>query len=308
MLTISNKRILNLAAHLPLALKGKKLYVANETHNLSEQEILRTGLSFPVVMGETVLPSVIGPATRFNAKGKEIPLRGEPKETRYREMEFTRTEWRGRDTVEVTSCVWIPYQRYPRKIKQPPGIELQISKLNDGVQNIVSGPFDYGDKVSDGLLLSAINVHLELFGTCSIFDNEAKPINIQKVIRINWLLLPRGKMPWERMRVYLERSTDSKKPKAKAAVLRRFEQINVLEPDFTAVGNAGFHGYVVFGFTKKNLFVLESQNVNNAIYVFGKGWAVLSQMTKAQILDSKSHEARIIHQPNWFKKLHQLLN
>lgn len=308
MLTLSNKRVLNLEAHLPLPLKGKRLYVGNQIHNISEQEILRTGLSFPIVAGETVLPSIVGPATRFNAKGKEIPLKGEPKETLYRDMEFTRTEWHGQDRVEVTGYVWIPYQRYPRKVVQPPGIELQVSKLNDGTQSIVSGPFIYGDKAGDVLLLSAINVHLELFGTCSIFDSEAQPVKLQKVIRVNWQLLPRGKMPWEKLRDHLEKAIDSKKPKAKAAALRRFEQINVLEPDFTAVGNAGFHGYVVFGFTKKNLFVLESQYVNNAIYVFGKNWGALSQMTKAEILDSKSHEARIIHQPDWFKKLNKLLS
>lgn len=306
MLTISNKRIISLEAHLPSSLKGKSLYVGNQTQNLSEQEILRSGLSSPFITGETVLPSVIGPATRFNAKGKEIPLKHQPKETLYRDMEFTRTEWRGKDRVEVTGCVWIPYQRYPRKIVQPPGIELQMSKLNDGTQGIVSGPFVYGNKASDALLLSAINVHLELFGNCSIFDSNAQPIKLHKVIRVNWQLLPRGKMPWNSLRDHLEKAINLR-PKSKAAALSRFEQINTLDPDFTAVGNAGFHGYVVFGFNKKNLFVLESQYVNNAIYVFGKDWATLSQMTKAQILDSKSHVGRIIHKPDWFKKLSHLL-
>jgi len=75
-----------------------------------------------------------------------------------------------------------------------------------------------------------------------------------------------------------------------------------------AVGQAGFHGYVVFGFPDRDLYMLESTKINNATYVFAKNWKLLSQMTKAEILNSALYTDRIIHRKNWHWRVNRLLN
>ena len=50
-------------------------------------------------------------------------------------------------------------------------------------------------------------------------------------------------------------------------ILRNCKLIYARKPDFVVYGRAGFKGYAVFGFTSKNLYVLESAFPNNATYV-----------------------------------------
>jgi hypothetical protein len=306
MLTIQGKRILSLNAHLPRDLSGKKIYVGVNADGLSKPIIESAGLSFPLVEGESILPPIVGPATRFNAKGRELLLREKPKEDRYRDVEFTRMEFHGDDRREVTDCIWIHYQRYQRQLILPPSVEIVV-RNNKGTKFILSGPFLYGDPEQEVLLLAALNVYLEMFGFCNLFDDAEKAISIPKIVKLNWELLPKGKMPWEKLREKISEYSESQRAKSKAAAMNRFEQINNLEPDFVAVGRGGFKGYVVFGFSKKSIYVLESQNVNNAVYVFGNDWKTLSQLSKAEILESSLQEARIIHGPTWFSRLTSLL-
>jgi len=72
------------------------------------------------------------------------------------------------------------------------------------------------------------------------------------------------------------------------------------------VGNAGFHGYIIFGFKKKNFYILESVHLGNATYVFGKNWEELSKLTKKEILDEGLQEKRIIHKRSWENQIRNL--
>lgn len=79
------------------------------------------------------------------------------------------------------------------------------------------------------------------------------------------------------------------------------------KPDFTAVGQAGFHGYIVYGYERKGVYVLESLHYGNATYVFGQDWARLSQMTKAEILRDDLHKHRVIHREGWEGEVRKIL-
>lgn len=306
MITIQQKRILKLEAYLHESLLGKELMVGVGLEGMTESQVRAIGLSWPLVPGETILPKVIGSATRFNAKGKEIPQRQLPKETHYRDFEFTRCEWHGRDQVEVTDFCWIPYGKYPRVVIPPASVEVTVDGDAGGGKGIFSGPFEYKGAGSNDLL-QAINLYLEMFGMCSIYDQSRNPIKLPRRISLRWEVLPEGKMPWPVLRDAIEVRLEKQPPKSKAAALRRFEMITELQPDFYAVGRGGFGGYVVFGFSGKDRYVLECQQPNNAIYVFDGNWEDLSQLTKAEILDASSHEARIIHTPKWFERLRDVL-
>lgn len=307
MITIQQKRIFNLGVYLPESLREKDLMIGVAINNITESQVRAIGLSWPPIPGETILPKVIGSVTRFNAKGKEIPQKHLPKETHYRDFEYTRKEWHGQDQVEVTDFRWIPYAKYPREIILPLGIEVTVDGDGDTAKGIFSGPFQHSE-VGSTKLLHAINMYLEMFGTCSIYDQSLNPINLPKRVNLRWEVLPKGRMPWPDLRNAIEVRLEKQPPKSKAAALRRFEMISELQPDFYAVGQGGFGGYVVFGFSDKDRYVLECQQPNNAIYVFDGNWEELSQLTKAEILNASSHEARIIHTPRWYERLRSVLH
>ena len=87
----------------------------------------------------------------------------------------------------------------------------------------------------------------------------------------------------------------------------RLTTITDFEPEFVAIGRAGFSGYLIFGFPKKNLFVLESLYSGNATYVFAEKWEGLSKLTKAEILQGKLQKDRIIHRENWESQINNIL-
>jgi soluble cytochrome b562 len=78
-------------------------------------------------------------------------------------------------------------------------------------------------------------------------------------------------------------------------------------PDFEARGLSGFSGYMVLGYEKLNLFILESIYPDNATYVFDKDWMELSKLTKAEILNNNFQKARLIHADTWNKSVESLL-
>lgn len=44
---------------------------------------------------------------------------------------------------------------------------------------------------------------LELFGECEIFRSDLSPIVNAKLVRLNWEILPKGKLPWARLQRHL---------------------------------------------------------------------------------------------------------
>jgi hypothetical protein len=302
MITIHQKRVLNVAKYLPEQFVGRSIVIGVLQSQVTREQLSRIGLNEPLNVGEKILPSIIGPITRFNAQGKEIPQRNKPKETHYRDMEFTRHEWHGKDRVEVTGCVWIPYRKYPRKIISPPSIELNVTQSTDGKISISAPSLKYTAS-NHSEIEHSINLILEIFGVCNVYLHGETPLVIPITKRLNWKLLPPGNMPWDRLKQSILASRSQQAPKAYAAALERFEKINALGPDFRATGQGGYQGYVVFGFSQKNIFILESQQVNNAIYILGNDWNTISQQTKAEIIANNKCIARIIHTPKWYEEL-----
>jgi hypothetical protein len=129
------------------------------------------------------------------------------------------------------------------------------------------------------------------------------------VRRLNWQLLPPGKNPWESAKPALEEMVKRASAGNQNVLRARLTAVGEKNPDFVAIGAGGFEGYTVFGFVKQGLCVLESPQVNNATYVLPmESWEAVSQMSKAQILDSKAHTARVVHTRAWFDELDAVLD
>ena len=55
-------------------------------------------------------------------------------------------------------------------------------------------------------------------------------------------------------------------------------------PEFCVLGAQNFFGYVVYGFPTMNLYIFESNGINNATYAFRGDWEAASMLTKMEVL------------------------
>lgn len=302
------KRIRSLGSYTKGIAEGQPVVVSVRVPSIDSTMTTKIGFTSDLSPGETVLPKAVGSTTKFNAEGKEIPLKDEPKETHYRQQEWTWKEFRGRyDTEEKSKIVDIPYLRYPRNFIKPPAVELTVATNTDGEKLIISGAMEFSPK-NDERLIHIINLFLEIFGHCEIRNENLDSIIRAPLQKLNWDVLPSGKKPWGELKPLVRKATERLSDGNKVVIDKRLESINIHEPDFVAVGRAGFTGYLIFGFPEKNLYILESTQTNNATYVIENNWETLSGLTKAEILQNDLHKARIIHRESWFSEVNRILS
>ena len=305
---ITGKRIRTLARYFSGITPGTSVVVGIAGLPALASILERVGFTKQMDAGETVLPAGdLGPVSNFNAEGKEIPDKTKPMETAYRTREWTWQEWHGPyDRVEKSKFVDIPYPRYPRIRIPPPSVELTIRTAANGEKVVTAKAVKYDPKRQE-LLVHIINLFLELFGECSILDDKLTRATAPATVLLNWRVLPPGRYPWTKVKPLvtslIKQAPDGKQP----VITARLETVSGYDPEFVAIGTAGFHGYLIFGFPTKNLFVLESVHLGNATYVFDKNWKELSQLTKAEILDRGLAKERIIHLVPWFSRIRDLL-
>jgi hypothetical protein len=265
------------------------------------------GFSDSLEDGESVLPPIIGPITRFNAEGRETVHKDQPMETASRTIEWRWIEWHGPDRVEQSDFRDVPYKRYPRTFFSPPSVELTLATDANG-NKIGRTPVFTNWKENKDAVLHGANVILEIFGECTFLGGEMKGIIAAPVKKLNWQLLPPGERPWPELKRDLSSLLDDVKGGTLAFTEHRLEVINSYKPDFAAVGQNGFRGYVILGFKDKNLYVLESLFYGNATYVFQENWEALSKKTKAEILSQGLQHTRFIHHRYWQDDVKELLN
>jgi len=304
---INKKRIRTLGSYTKGLEDGKPVVISVSISDIDSGSAINIGFSSSLSPGESVLPKAIGNITRLNAEGKYVPLKDKPKETHYRQQEWTWKEFRGRYNFEEKSkIVDIPYERYPREYIEPPAVELNIVTTANDEKFIVSDSVELRTE-NDELLVHVINLFLEIFGHCEIRSKNLDSIIRAPLRKLNWDVLPSGKKPWGELKPLLKHVTDNLSNGNKVVIDKRFESINIHEPDFVAVGIAGFSGYLIFGFPEKNLYVLESTQTNNATYVIENNWEFLSGLTKADILKNRLHKERVIHRESWFNEINRIL-
>lgn len=242
-----------------------------------------------------------------NAEPFYIKDKTKPKEVYSQTLWWTRHEWAGRgETREVTDFVIIPRERYARIKFEPYSVELSLKYDGQGQLMVMTDPISYCHD-NEKLLINTINIFLTNFEECEVLTENFENVMPAQIIKLNWEVLPSGDYPWERMQDDLQKVSAKSSKTAKKLLIDNCEFINSFQPDFRAYGKSGFRGYVIFGFTHRNIYVLESIYPNNATYVFGKNWEELSKLTKAEILKENLQDVRIIHNINWQQEVCNLL-
>ena len=279
------------------------VYIRVDNVSCFSKQLKTFGFDADVENGACILPCVFNKYAKKNAEMFFTVNRNLPKEEYVQIRYWTRTQWAGRgETEQVTDIIYIVKQRYHRDYFSPYSVSFTYVK-NDEEDYIIS------DKIQNTIenkekLLNTVNMVLGLFGECCIVGQNNERI---KQVRLDWDILPPGEYPWGRIRNVLSRVCENKNRTTKEFMLRNCEEIHKLSPDFVAYGRSGFNGYVVFGFTKKNLYVLESYLPDNATYIFDNNWEELSKLTKAQILMGDFCKARLIHSKSWNNQLKKVV-
>lgn len=247
-----------------------------------------------------------GPVSHFNAEGKQIIHKDRPKETAYRAIEWRWTEWHGQQRVEKTDFRDVPYERYPRTFVPPPSVEFTITATTIG-ESVLVTPVLALSPTNQPLLLHTVNLLLEIFREAQLLSENLERVIVPPIRRLHWRILPAGQRPWAQLKKELDPLIKEAPGGNQAFIRHRLEVINGYKPDFAAVGQAGFRGYIVLGFSQRKVYVLESLYYGNATYIFGEDWETLSKWTKAEILNAKLQKDRIVHTTAWDGKLRKIL-
>lgn len=300
------KRILKLERHLPEFAEGELVRAVMNMEGASTHVLKRFGFVEPFDAGQSVMPNVhLGPAARRNANGYEVVHRDQPMEEMTRLQSWKRMEWHGRDKIEVEDFIQRTYRRYPRTYVAGEGVEFTIMARPNGSKVITSPAYD---PVSDAdSLLMAANLVIEGFACVEFVRADLVPPLSVPIKRLNWEIFPQGRVPWVQVKKEIDRVTERASASAKPVIRARVHAVEQYGPDFAAVGRAGFDGYWVFGFTEHGLYVLESRMLDNATYVLDADWQVVSQLTKAEVINSDLAVARLIHDGSWTERLDQVL-
>lgn len=304
---IIKKRILS-EKYLSVFKENSNIKVLVKNQNITPEKLEEFGFTQGDKSGTVVLPNAFNSYAARNAEQFYSINKKLPKEKYTQTLYWTRTQWAGRGrTEEVTELVDITKERYHRDYFSPYSVEFMLIR-NNSENTLVSDKILYSND-NKLKIINTINMVLGLFGECEVISDEDEVITEKpKTIRLNWEILPKGKYPWEKIRDTVKDISEQYNKTNQTMMLRNCEEIYKFAPDFIAYGKSGFKGYMVFGFTEKNLYILESMFPNNATYVFENNWEELSKLTKGQILSEELHKARIIHTKSWLKNFKEIMS
>lgn len=289
---IKKKRINSLEKYFSDISEGKIFYVSVPADAINTQRLLLKNL----VEGMSIVPKVVGPVTKFNLWGKVFVDKTQEKEAREFERDYHVVDWHGNDhygtCFQTRMC-------YPKKQILPPLIEIIYER---GM--LISNQMTLAEPE---IVKHIINMFLELFGYCEIIDADRKSIvKTPKVKMVSWKILPPGKYPWEKVEKALEDYFVNAPGKSKNVLRNNHKELSQLEPDFLAIGENSFNGYVVYGYSFRNLYVFESNQMGNATYVFKGDWEKASRLTKYEIIQGELCYKRIIHTKEWISSVKAL--
>lgn len=271
--------------------KGYSLETVQVGFLVTNNENEKLGLT---TIGDSVIPGAsFGPTCEKNAYGYNYIDKSKPKEYRY-----VCTNWIqpfGNEYASPVACDM--YRKCYPKIEVPSfDVELSLFE-NDKGQKFIVAILDSKEKRDH--LLEVVNMFIEIFGECYLFDNEIS-ISDTKRRRCNWEILPKGTKPSAHLIKRLKsegKDTDTFEV-ARLELLERYSANEIVE------GTQGFSGYYAFVFDK--CCVLESAYYGNATYIIPKeDWEILSQKTKQELFDEKKVLAKINHTQKWNDNIKQ---
>lgn len=251
-----------------------------------EDEAAKVGLNN---VGDSVIPSYkFGALCNRNANGYSYPDKTKPKENRY-----ITTNWIqpfGNEYASPVACdIYRPC--YPLVKVPPMEIELTLYENEKAEKYVVAL---LTNVIRQNHLIDVINIFLEIYGECIVFDNEINIDNNTKRHRCNWEILPPGELP----SVHLKNQLRHNKENTDTYDMNRLKVLERYEVEQIVEGINGFDGYYAYVFG--GFCVLESASYGNATYIVPKeNWEIWSQKTKKELFDENIVIEKLVHNANW---------
>lgn len=248
--------------------------------------------------GDIVLPSgVFGSQSRKNAYGYSYTDKTKPKEHRY-----VSTNWvyPFGNTNASKVAVDIFRECYPKIAVEPCGIELQLYEDESKQQFVI---VNMTGETREKYMKEAINLILEIYGKCYVYDGVIQVKNTIRRKKCNWEILPHGEMPSK----HVEKQLNSMNQKTNTFDIERLSYVERYNATTSVEGINGFKGYYAYLF--ENYCVLESAYYGNATYIIPyDNWEELSQKTKRQLFDENKVVAKIDHTEKWKQNVACMFN
>ncbi len=300
---ISQKRVMKVDNFLNEFKEGEEICLILNNALKYTNKLEEIGFDHSLTVGDSILPKVKGSVSRFNANGKFELLRNEPKEAYSIDREM---EWLAYGKHPQSKLITFTYNRFQRKLIDAPAQEL-IVMIDKDNNKIISSKLIKFTQENKSLIKHKVNLFLELFGECQLVDKNLISRIKTPINKLNWNLLPKGKMPWKELEKHLKDKMNFESNRNYKEIYARINYINSFEPDFLATGNGGFNDYVVLGFESRNIFILENRKPQNATYIFKNNWKDITKLSKGEILRESLQDKRFIHNSNWKENIKQIL-
>ena len=294
---IRKKRIFNPQRYLFTLRPDDKFYIASP---LSVDDIQRLVFYGIKPDGRARIPVPKRSATIANADGKWVVHRDRPKEKRFFVHAYHIIDWHGNDHYGTCTQHRMCYQR---DLIPPTNLAFVVE---DGV--LYSPLLEYCEDALPEIKAS-MNIVLEMIGHCEVWTAEKAPaLPPVKQYDVPWEILRAGTRDQEVLRSYIEKNVERKPKAQQMEIRRRHEHLQDLKPEFYVLGTQNFMGYVVYGFPQLNLFIFESNEINNATYAFRGDWEQASRLTKMEVLAGGIQEARVYHTEQWEDNISRLVS
>jgi hypothetical protein len=246
-----------------------------------------------------------GKYSRINVEGKEIILRDLPMIKK--EFSFYAPDW-----GDWSKGSHLMRDVYQRDFIPPKEVEIAITLLEERegiflVKFVVDQVINRRIADFEEELLYNLNVLQENVGSVDVFPSEATLSDYAATIRVDWELLPAGKLPPSEAVARLLRGKRPITEQQRAVMEERLAIFARLRPTHFVSGTSGFIRY--FGAKyDENFVVFENVRYGNAIYVMFDQWQELSQRSRIDLLKgNREGFERIEHRDGWEDRLKAIL-
>lgn len=299
---IQRQRIRQIERYLGGLIPETEFCIVVEFAHVNAARATRSGFQ-SLALGDTLLPAIVGRTSRFNAEGRYITHRDQPKESRFvGRREWTRQQWAGPgQTKTVTQETDVFRDCFPRTHVPAPGVELTIVE-HEGRRFVVSPTLTWQGAPAEQAL-HTINLFLELFGEAEVRHADLGAFTPPTTQRVNWSMLPPGAHALTAVTSHVQSLINARAGTLRGPIMSRLTHMASLNPDPVFVGHGGFSAYVAYVFAGTSKVILESIYPENATYVFGINWQAIAQLNKQQVLSGQHHLDRIFHTGNWQQRV-----
>lgn len=292
------KYIRSLTNNFPHLIEGNYYYfgVPLTTKNIKIANQL--GFSKEFNVGETIYPSSdYGKFSKFNVEGKKVINKTKGKEIYEYPIEWSWTECHGPNKIERAEIRYRSVERWHRDFIEAPELYLTIFLDSSGQKFILGEIFEY-IRANELLMLHNVNLLLEIFGECDLFDQNCNLAIPAVRTYLNFEILPEGENPFSSERIKDIRQHAKLTATQRCFLQQRSDFFNTVPlPTTTYEGIKGLAGYYILEYKHKELLVVENLFYGNATYIFNNNIEIskFKGLTKKQIIDSNLAIDRVIH-------------